>query len=99
MDRCRDLGADVVVDYDATDYVEAALAATGGVGVDVVLDVVGGDYVARNIAATKVTGRIVQVGVMGGGRARGPCGRPAAQAHLLDRHGAPRTDPPRRRSP
>ena len=74
VDRCRDLGADVVVDYDSDDFVDAALAATAGVGVDVVLDVVGGEYVARNLAATKVTGRIVQVGVMGGGRADVPVG-------------------------
>jgi len=74
VDACQALGADVVVDYDAEDFVGAALAATGGVGVDVVLDVIGGEYVARNLAATRVGGRIVQVGVMGGGRADVPAG-------------------------
>ncbi len=67
---CRDIGADVVVDYKAgEDFVEAAKQATGGRGVDAVLDVVGGDYVDRNIAAIRVGGTIVQVGVMGGGKA------------------------------
>lgn len=66
---CRELGADVAVDYAADDFVVAALDATGGRGVDVVLDVIGGDYVDRNIDAVRVGGRIVQVGVMGGGRA------------------------------
>ena len=74
VDACQALGADVVVDYDAEDFVGAALAATGGVGVDVALDVIGGEYVARNLAATRVGGRIVQVGVMGGGRADVPAG-------------------------
>lgn len=68
VERCRDLGADVVVDYTADDFVEAAWAATDGLGVDVVLDVVGGDYLARNVKALRTGGTIVQVGVMGGGR-------------------------------
>jgi putative PIG3 family NAD(P)H quinone oxidoreductase len=66
---CRDLGADVAVDYRTEDFVAAARDATGGHGVDVVLDVVGGDYLERNVDAVRVGGRIVQVGVMGGGSA------------------------------
>jgi NADPH:quinone reductase-like Zn-dependent oxidoreductase len=65
--RCRDLGADVAVDYRSEDFVEACRSFTSGRGVDVVLDVIGGDYVNRNIDALAVKGRIVQVGVMGGG--------------------------------
>ena len=38
---CRDLGADVVVDYRATDFVAEVDAATGGRGVDLVFDGVG----------------------------------------------------------
>ncbi len=68
VDACRDLGADVVVDYGSEDFVEAVAAATGGRGVDVVLDVIGGDYLNRNIRALATGGTIVQVGVMGGGR-------------------------------
>jgi len=68
VEACRALGADVVVDYTAEDYVEATWEATQGSGVDVVLDVVGGDYLARNVRALRVGGTIVQVGVMGGGR-------------------------------
>jgi len=65
--RCRELGADLAIDYTADDFVAAVLHHTGGRGVDVVLDVIGGDYVDRNIDAVRVGGRIVQVGVMGGG--------------------------------
>jgi NADPH:quinone reductase len=65
--RCRELGADLAVDYAVEDFVAAALEFTGGAGVDVVLDVIGGDYVERNIDALAVRGRIVQVGTMGGG--------------------------------
>ena len=65
LDRCRDLGADVVIDYTSQRFVEATAEATGGEGVDVVLDVIGGDYTVDNIRALKTTGRIIQVGVMG----------------------------------
>jgi NADPH:quinone reductase-like Zn-dependent oxidoreductase len=68
VEACQALGADVVVDYTADDFVGAASRATGGVGVDVVLDVIGGDYLDRNIDALRVGGAIVQVGVMGGGK-------------------------------
>jgi NADPH2:quinone reductase len=63
---CRDLGADLVVDYTQQDFAEAIEGWTEGLGVDVVLDVVGGDYLAKNLQCVKVQGRIIQVGVMGG---------------------------------
>jgi putative PIG3 family NAD(P)H quinone oxidoreductase len=68
LDACRDLGADLAVDYATQDFVAECAAFTKGAGVDVVLDVIGGDYVDKNIAAARVGGRIVQVGTMGGGR-------------------------------
>ena len=64
---CEALGADVVIDYAAEDYVEAVADATGGAGVDVVLDVIGGEYLPRNISCLRTNGRIIQVGVMAGG--------------------------------
>jgi putative PIG3 family NAD(P)H quinone oxidoreductase len=64
---CRQLGADLAIDYGESDYVEAVKNFTHGAGVDVVVDVVGGDYVERNIDCLAVGGRIVQVGVMAGG--------------------------------
>lgn len=67
VEAVRALGADVVVDYQAHDFVEAVHDATQGVGVDTVLDVIGGGYLMRNVAAIRVGGTIVQVGVMGGG--------------------------------
>lgn len=74
LDACRSLGADVVVDREAEDFVEVVGDVTGRAGVDVVLDVVGGDYLARNLRALAVGGRIVQVGVMGGGVTELPLG-------------------------
>jgi len=67
VESVRALGADVVVDYGAADFVQVVREATAGRGVDVIVDVVGGDYLDRNIAAVAVKGCIVQVGVMAGG--------------------------------
>lgn len=64
-DRCRELGADVVIDYKTEDFAEVMMERTGGRGVDVVLDVIGGDYTIKNIKALRVGGKILQVGVMG----------------------------------
>jgi len=69
LDGCRDLGADLAVDYGAEDFVRAIAEWTDGRGVDVVLDVIGGDYLQRNVDSLAIGGRIVQVGVMGSGSA------------------------------
>jgi len=66
-DTCRSLGADVVVDYKADDFVAAVAEATNGAGVDVVLDVIGGDYLPRNISCLRIGGRVIQVGLLAGG--------------------------------
>jgi hypothetical protein len=66
VQSCKDLGADVVVDYGSQDFVAEVATATGGKGVDVILDVIGGEYVDRNVASLAVKGRIIQVGTMAG---------------------------------
>jgi putative PIG3 family NAD(P)H quinone oxidoreductase len=65
LDRCRELGADLAVDYETADFADAAREATGGDGVDVVLDVVGGEYTVANLQALRTRGKLIQVGVMG----------------------------------
>jgi NADPH2:quinone reductase len=66
---CRELGADVAVNYKSEDFVAATKAATDGKGADVVLDMVGGDYIARNYEAAAVDGRIVQIAFQGSSKA------------------------------
>ena len=56
---CRELGADLAINYNEEDFVEACRNATGGKGVDVILDMVAGDYTNRNIDAAAVEGRYV----------------------------------------
>jgi putative PIG3 family NAD(P)H quinone oxidoreductase len=67
--RCRELGADVAVNYRSGDFVSEARDATGGLGVDVVLDSIGATYLERNLDALRTGGRLVLIGLMGGARA------------------------------
>jgi len=67
--RCRELGADVAIDYRTEDFVAAVRDATGGAGADVILDIMGASYLARNLAALTTGGRLVVIGRQGGSRA------------------------------
>lgn len=68
--RCRELGADVLVNYRTQDFVEVVSRETGGRGVDVILDMVGAPYLDRNLAALAVGGRLSLIGIQGGTEAR-----------------------------
>ena len=63
---CRDLGADLTINYNGRDFVEACRDFTDGAGVNVILDMVGGDYIARNMEAAAMDGRIVNIAYMRG---------------------------------
>jgi putative PIG3 family NAD(P)H quinone oxidoreductase len=69
LDFCRDLGAEVLVNYKEEDFVEKVRAATGGHGADVILDNMGAKYLARNVDTLAISGRLVVIGLMGGRRA------------------------------
>ncbi|MDH5307290.1 MAG: NAD(P)H-quinone oxidoreductase [Myxococcales bacterium] len=66
--RCRELGADVAVNYRSEDFVAVAREATGDAGVDVVLDSIGAPYFERNLRALAVGGRLVLIGLLGGAK-------------------------------
>lgn len=63
---CAELGADLVIDYDAEDLYARVMDATDGRGVDVVYDPVGGGYfdIARRLLAFE--GRLLVVGFASG---------------------------------
>jgi NADPH2:quinone reductase len=65
---CRDLGADVAINYRTADFVDAAKAETQGQGVNVILDMVGGPYIQRNLKALAVEGRLVQIAFLQGSK-------------------------------
>lgn len=59
---CRDLGADVAINYNAQDFSEVVLAETGNAGVDVVFDNVGEAVMEASMKCTKYNGRYVMMG-------------------------------------
>jgi putative PIG3 family NAD(P)H quinone oxidoreductase len=67
--RCRELGADVTINYRDTDFVAALRDATDGAGADVILDIMGASYLARNLTALAINGRLVIIGRQGGSKA------------------------------
>jgi putative PIG3 family NAD(P)H quinone oxidoreductase len=69
LERCRELGAEVLVNYRDEDFVEAVRTATDGHGADVVLDNMGAKYLARNLDVLATSGRLSVIGMQGGTRA------------------------------
>jgi putative PIG3 family NAD(P)H quinone oxidoreductase len=64
--RCRELGADVALNYREGDFTDAVLDATDQAGVDVVLDSIGAPYLASHLRCLKTGGCLVLIGLMGG---------------------------------
>ncbi|HEY6497251.1 MAG TPA: NAD(P)H-quinone oxidoreductase [Trebonia sp.] len=69
LDACRELGADILINYQEDDFAERLLELTDGHGADVILDIIGAGYLARNIAALAPDGRIANIGLQQGRRA------------------------------
>jgi len=57
----RSLGADVIIDYQNEDYVDATMRETGGRGVDVMFDTIGGNTLSRSPDTLAQLGRVVTI--------------------------------------
>jgi putative PIG3 family NAD(P)H quinone oxidoreductase len=66
---CRELGADVAINYKTQDFVEEVKSATDGKGANVILDMVAGDYVSRNFKAAAFEARILIIAFLRGPKA------------------------------
>ncbi|NLT30205.1 MAG: NAD(P)H-quinone oxidoreductase [Propionibacterium sp.] len=65
LDYCRDLGADVALNY-RDDWQAGVAEATDGRGVDVILDNMGAKYLMPNVKALADDGRLMIIGLQGG---------------------------------
>lgn len=66
LDVCRDLGAEILINYKEQDFVEVMKEATDGHGADVILDNMGAKYLQRNVDTLATAGRLVIIGMQGG---------------------------------
>ncbi|MGU3436475.1 NAD(P)H-quinone oxidoreductase [Actinomycetes bacterium M1A6_2h] len=69
LEICRSYGAEILIDYKTTDFVEELNTATDGHGADVILDNMGAKYLSRNISALAMDGRLITIGMQGGRKA------------------------------
>jgi putative PIG3 family NAD(P)H quinone oxidoreductase len=66
LEACRELGADILINYRDEDFVARVHEATDGAGADVIFDIMGASYLDRNIDALATEGRLVIIGMQGG---------------------------------
>ncbi len=64
-EACRDLGADVAINYRDEDFV-GEVRRFAPAGADVILDNMGAAYLPRNVDVLAVEGRLVVIGLQGG---------------------------------
>ncbi|MDT0330992.1 NAD(P)H-quinone oxidoreductase [Nocardiopsis lambiniae] len=69
---CRDLGAEITIDYRTEDFTERMREAGGA---DLILDIVGGSYLDANLRSLATGGRLVVIALMGGRSAEADLGR------------------------
>src|SRR3954462_723288 len=96
LDFCRELGAEVLINYREEDFAERIAEETDGAGVDVVLDNMGAKYLAANVRSLAVGGRLVSIGLQGGTKAEldlGTLMRKRASVHATTLRSRPATGP------
>ena len=68
-DFCKNLGADVAINYNENNFEDEIKTLTENRGVDVILDMVGGPYFPKNIKILASEGRLLQIALMQGYKA------------------------------
>jgi len=69
LDKCRELGASLAVNYKTQDFFNEVMGVTQDQGVDLILDPVGAAYLSQDLNLLRVNGRLVIIGLMGGSMA------------------------------
>lgn len=69
LELCRDLGAQITINYRDEDFVARLKQETDGSGADIILDIMGASYLDRNIDALATDGQLIVIGMQGGVKA------------------------------
>jgi putative PIG3 family NAD(P)H quinone oxidoreductase len=89
LQRCRELGADIAINYRKEDFVKEAAP------VDVILDNIGADYLTRNVETLGTGGRLMIIGFQSGAVAEfnlGKLMRRRASVHSTGLRARPREE-------
>lgn len=65
---CKELGADLTVDYKTQSFKDEVLKFTNNYGVDVIIDFIGGSYFKHNIESLTRDGRLILLATLSGGK-------------------------------
>jgi len=65
---CKDLGADLTIDYKTKNFKDEVLKFTNNYGADVIIDFIGGSYFKQNIESLTRDGRLVILSTLSGGK-------------------------------
>lgn len=65
---CKELGADLTVDYKTQSFKDEVLNFTNNYGVDVIIDFIGGSYFKHNIESLTRDGRLILLATLSGGK-------------------------------
>lgn len=65
---CKELGADVLIDYKSQIFKEVVLKTTNNYGVDVIIDFIGAKYFKDNIDSLTRDGRLILLATLSGGK-------------------------------
>jgi putative PIG3 family NAD(P)H quinone oxidoreductase len=66
LEVCRELGADITINYRDEDFVARLREESDSKGADVIFDIMGAAYLDRNIDALAIDGQLVIIGMQGG---------------------------------
>ena len=66
VELCRQLGAEIAIDYRSEDFVSIVNEATGGLGANVIYDPVGGDVFDQSRKCIAFEGRLLVIGFASG---------------------------------
>jgi len=84
-DLCRDLGAEITIDYKSEDFAGRVAEETDQRGVDIIVDFIGAPYFHQNVASLGTDGRMILLATLGGSMVENMNLRElmATRAHIL----------------
>jgi len=97
VEVCRELGAEVAINYRDEVFDDRVLNETDGRGADVIVDNMGALYLPRNMRALAVDGRLIVLGLQGGRKGELDLGTLLAKRGTLHAAGL-RARPPKQKA-